>query len=46
MEIETLEGAFKLSQNKSDADFEGVVAGLGSVGQSDLARLMREVREA
>lgn len=46
LEIETLEGAFKLSQNKSDADFSGVVVGLESVGQTNLATLMREFREA
>ena len=46
MEIETLEGAFKLSQNKGDADFSGVTDGLDSVGQSDLAKLMQEFRGA
>ena len=46
LNIEKLDGTFKLSQNKGVADFSGVVAGLESVGETDLATLMREFREA
>ena len=38
--IETLEGKWKLSQNRSDADRDGVRAGLVQGGHADMARLM------
>jgi transcriptional regulator len=40
MQVESLEGKFKLSQNRPE-DFERVVAALESEGEADLARLMR-----
>ncbi len=42
--ITRIEGKFKLSQNRSGADVDGVVAGLRSSGETDLADVMlREV---
>ena len=38
--IETLEGKWKLSQNRSDADRDGVRAGLVQGGHAEMARLM------
>ena len=38
--IETLEGKWKLSQNRSDADRAGVQGGFERDGHADLARLM------
>ena len=40
MHVESLEGKFKLSQNRPE-DFERVVAALESEGETELARLMR-----
>jgi transcriptional regulator len=40
MQVESLEGKFKLSQNRP-ADFERVVAALEAQGEGELARLMR-----
>ena len=43
--IETLEGKFKLSQNKTDADRTGVIDALSTspdTGVAGVARLMRE----
>jgi transcriptional regulator len=42
MPIETIEGKFKLSQNRSQQDQAGVIAGLESEGGSQVASLMRE----
>lgn len=39
--VETLEGKFKLSQNRSDRDREGVAAALEAEGQEAIAALMR-----
>ena len=39
--IDRVEGKFKLSQNRSDADVEGVVAGLDAAGGFELADAMR-----
>ena len=39
--IDRVEGKFKLSQNRSDADVEGVVAGLDAAGGGELADAMR-----
>jgi transcriptional regulator len=41
--IDRIEAKAKLSQNRSDADVEGVIAGLDAVGQTDMAREMRKV---
>jgi transcriptional regulator len=41
LEVEKLEGKFKLSQNRP-ADHAGVVAALESQGESEIAALMRE----
>lgn len=38
--IETLEGKWKLSQNRSEADRDGVRDGLARVDHADMARLM------
>lgn len=39
--IDRVEGKFKLSQNRSDADVEGVIAGLDAAGGGELADAMR-----
>ncbi len=45
--ITRIEGKFKLSQNRSEADVDGVIAGLHASGESDLADVMRrEVRRS
>jgi transcriptional regulator len=41
MGIETLQGKFKLSQNKSPADVEGAARALETAGRNDVATLMR-----
>jgi transcriptional regulator len=41
-EIAALEGAWKFSQNKNDADLHGVIDGLEERGDSDVASLVRE----
>jgi transcriptional regulator len=45
MTITSLEGAFKLNQNKNAADREGVRRGLAGGGADDVAALMREREE-
>ena len=45
LEIEAWRATFKLSQNKSVAERERVIAGLEASGQSEIARLMRELPE-
>jgi transcriptional regulator len=40
--IDRVEGKFKLSQNRSEADIAGVVAGLDASGQVELADAMRK----
>jgi transcriptional regulator len=40
--ISRIEAKHKLSQNRSDADVEGVIAGLDEVGRPDVAEAMRE----
>ena len=39
--IDRVEGTFKLSQNRSEADVEGVIAGLDASGRTELADAMR-----
>ena len=46
LQIERVEGKFKLSQNRSDADVDGVIAGLDASGGAALARAMRKTRRA
>jgi transcriptional regulator len=40
--IDWVEGKFKLSQNRSEADVEGVIAGLDASGKVELADAMRK----
>ncbi|HEY2016342.1 MAG TPA: hypothetical protein VGH38_22715 [Bryobacteraceae bacterium] len=40
MTIERLEGKWKLSQNRSLADRQGVIAGLREIGADEIAGLM------
>jgi transcriptional regulator len=40
--ITRIEAKLKLSQNRSDADVDGVIAGLEEVGRPDVAQAMRE----
>jgi transcriptional regulator len=40
--IDRVEGKFKLSQNRSEADVAGVVAGLDATGETELADAMRK----
>jgi transcriptional regulator len=40
--IDRVEGKFKLSQNRSEADVEGVIAGLDASGRAELADAMRK----
>jgi len=42
--IDRVEGKFKLNQNRSDAEVEGVIAGLETAGEGELADTMRRVR--
>ena len=47
MQVEDVEGSFKLNQHKSEADFSAVAGGLAAMpdhGSQSIARLMREVR--
>jgi transcriptional regulator len=45
--ITRIEGNFKLSQNRSEADVDGVIAGLDASGANELAGVMRhEVRRS
>lgn len=44
--IERLEGKLKLSQNKSQADILGAIAGLEAEGNTELVTLMREANAA
>jgi transcriptional regulator len=41
--ISRIEGKFKLSQNRSDADIEGVIEGLTAAGRPAVADAMRDV---
>lgn len=43
LSISRIEAKLKLSQNRSAADVEGVIAGLEAVGHPDVAEAMREV---
>ena len=40
--VEDLQGTWKMSQNKSDADRDGVVRGFGADGEEEIARLVAE----
>lgn len=42
LEIEVLRGTRKLGQNKKGAEMQGAVAGLESIGRTDIAALMRK----
>jgi transcriptional regulator len=42
--IERIEAKAKLSQNRSDADMDGVIAGLEESSQLAMAGAMRKVR--
>jgi transcriptional regulator len=42
IEIKELDGAWKFSQNKNDADLHGVIDGLDARGDTDVASLVRE----
>ncbi len=44
LRIERIEAKAKLSQNRSEADIDGVIAGLDEIGRDDLAQAMRRVR--
>jgi transcriptional regulator len=44
LRIERIEAKAKLSQNRSEADIDGVIAGLDETGRADLAQAMRKVR--
>ena len=44
--IDRIEGKFKLSQNRSTADIEGVIAGHEEAGQHEMARATRAVLRA
>ena len=47
MQVEDVEGSFKLNQHKSEADFAAVAGGLAAMpdeGSQTIARLMREAR--
>jgi transcriptional regulator len=43
--IERVEGKFKLSQNRSQADVDGVIAGFDALGSSHIATAMRTANE-
>lgn len=43
IEIDDIRGKYKLSQNRNQADHTGVINGLQSIGQHDLADLMQTV---
>jgi len=45
IEIDEIQGKYKLSQNRSAADRAGVIDGLESSGHSDLAAIMRQREE-
>ena len=42
--VDRVEGKFKLSQNRSEADIEGVIAGLDASGKVEAADAMRNAR--
>jgi transcriptional regulator len=42
IEIKDLEGAWKFSQNKNDADLRGVIEGLEQRGDTAVASLVRD----
>lgn len=44
LQITRVEAKFKLSQNRPEADVDGVIEGLGATGQVAVARAMRETR--
>jgi len=47
MQVEDVEGSFKLNQHKSEADYAAVAGGLAAMpdhGSQSIARLMRELR--
>ena len=44
--LDRVEGKFKLSQNRSEADVDGVIAGLDSAGRVELAEAMRQARRS
>ena len=44
LKVSRLEVSFKMSQNKTKADLDGVIAGLGSDGKSQIASLVDQLR--
>lgn len=45
LKIDQIRETVKLSQNKSDAERQRLIAGLDEAGQSEMAQLMRETRK-
>ena len=43
--IDRIEAKDKLSQNRSEADVDGVIAGLEADGEQDISAAMRRIRE-
>ena len=43
--VTRLDVKFKLSQNRSEADADGVIAGLEEGGEQDVSAAMRRIRE-
>jgi transcriptional regulator len=44
--ISRIEAKFKMSQNRKDADVDGVIAGLAADGREDAATVVRELRRS
>ena len=44
LKVSRLEVSFKMSQNKTKADLDGVIAGLGSDGKNQIASLVDQLR--
>jgi transcriptional regulator len=42
IQVEELEGAWKFSQNKNEADLQGVIEGLEERGDREVAALVRD----
>ena len=41
--IDRVEGKWKLSQNRSDADIAGAIEGLEAIGERDVSTAMRDL---
>lgn len=46
IKVETLQGKFKLSQNRNETDLKGVIQGLADSGQDDLAHAVQQAYQA